>query len=347
MKPENEFLLGSPLTDAASTLCLNRKIKDLQGLTKRLKNISMHSAYYLLRISITTPRLIFFLRGSPMWRNESGLTQYDEVLKSSIESILNIELNDKAWIESSLPIKKGGIGIRHASDIALPCFLSSLYNVSALLDQLLPQNYRLADITKLESEERWCRKFGELPEESLRIYQGAWESYEIIQKIGILEHQMNEAVDKARFLTNSSKESGSWLHCLPSPQLGTHLNNDEFRISIGLRLGIAIVQPHRCVCGTKVNKYGRHGLSCSKASGTLPRHGSANDLIQRSLRSAEIHSKLEPTGCSRTDGKRGDGLTLIPWAKGKSLLWDFTCADTFANSYVKTRIGLGSKTSRR
>lgn len=334
MKPENEFLLGSPLTDAASTICLNKKILDLQNLTKRLKNISMHSAYYLLRISITTPRLIFFLRGSPMWRNESGLSQYDEVLKSSIESIFNIELNDNAWIESSLPIKKGGIGIRHASDIALPCFLSSLYNVSALLDQLLPENYRQVDMTKVESEDHWCRKFGELPEESLRIYQGVWESYEINQKIEILEHQLNVAVDKARFLANTSKESGAWLHSLPSPQLGTHLNNDEFRISIGLRLGAAIVQPHKCVCGTKVNKYGRHGLSCSKASGTLPRHGSGNDLIQRALRSAEIPCKREPTGCSRKDGKRADGLTLVPWSKGKSLLWDFTCADTFANSYV-------------
>lgn len=136
-------------------------------------------------------------------------------------------------------------------------------------------------MTKVESEDHWCRKFGELPEESLRIYQGVWESYEINQKIENLRQQMNVAVDKARFLANSSKETGAWLHSLPSPQLGTHLNNEEFRISIGLRLGVAIVQPHKCVCGTKVNKYGRHGLSCSKASGTLPRHGSGNDLIQR------------------------------------------------------------------
>jgi len=28
------------------------------------------------------------------------------------------------------------------------------------------------------------------------------------------------------------------------------------------------------------------------------------------------------------------GLTLVPWAKGKSLVWDFTCADTLAPSYI-------------
>lgn len=187
----------------ASTLCLNKKMSDLQNLTKKLKNKSMHSAYYLLRISITTPRLIFFLRGSPMWRNESSLLQYDEVLKNSIESIFNIALSNRAWIESSLPIKKGGIGIRHASDIALPCFLSSLYDASALLDQLLPKNYRLVDLEKVESEDHWCGKFGELPEESLRIYQGVWESYEIDQKIENVKHYLKAIVDKSRFLANS------------------------------------------------------------------------------------------------------------------------------------------------
>ncbi len=27
-------------------------------------------------------------------------------------------------------------------------------------------------------------------------------------------------------------------------------------------------------------------------------------------------------------------MTLIPWARGLSLLWNYTCADTFAPSYL-------------
>jgi hypothetical protein len=38
----------------------------------------------------------------------------------------------------------------------------------------------------------------------------------------------------------------------------------------------------------------------------------------------------------RDDGKRPDGLTLGPWSRGKCLLWDATCADTLANSYVSS-----------
>lgn len=37
---------------------------------------------------------------------------------------------------------------------------------------------------------------------------------------------------------------------------------------------------------------------------------------------------------SRDDGERPDGLTLIPWEKGQSLVWDTTCIDTLADSFL-------------
>ena len=40
----------------------------------------------------------------------------------------------------------------------------------------------------------------------------------------------------------------------------------------------------------------------------------------------------EPTGLCRQDGKRPDGLSLIPWQNG--LVWDVTVVSTLADSYV-------------
>jgi len=42
----------------------------------------------------------------------------------------------------------------------------------------------------------------------------------------------------------------------------------------------------------------------------------------------------EPTGLSRSDGRRPDGLTFIPWQNGKSLTWDVTVATMLADSYI-------------
>ena len=42
----------------------------------------------------------------------------------------------------------------------------------------------------------------------------------------------------------------------------------------------------------------------------------------------------EPSGLLRTDGKRPDGVTQLPWKTGKCVTWDVTVIDTLASSYV-------------
>ena len=59
-----------------------------------------------------------------------------------------------------------------------------------------------------------------------------------------------------------------------------------------------------------------------------------NSIIQRSLAAAQILSTLEPTGLIGSDGQRPDGVTIAPWKSGRPLVWDATCPDTYAASYV-------------
>ena len=43
---------------------------------------------------------------------------------------------------------------------------------------------------------------------------------------------------------------------------------------------------------------------------------------------------LEPNGLNRDDGRRPDGITVYPFSRGKSLCWDATCVNTFAESSI-------------
>ena len=48
---------------------------------------------------------------------------------------------------------------------------------------------------------------------------------------------------------------------------------------------------------------------------------------------------------SRSDGKRPDGMTLLPWSTGKCAVWDVTVIDTMDNSYLNsTSITAGGAT---
>ena len=85
-----------------------------------------------------------------------------------------------------------------------------------------------------------------------------------------------------------------------------------------------------CLCGALVEVNGLHGLLSGKHS----RHASINDIIYRACCRADIPAVNKPTGLTRTDGKRADGSTLVPWSAGKCVLWDIMIVDIKAQSYA-------------
>ena len=54
---------------------------------------------------------------------------------------------------------------------------------------------------------------------------------------------------------------------------------------------------------------------------------------------------LEPRGLYRTDGKRPDGVTMIPWELGKQLVWDVTVVDALAPSGLKKGSSCNTETT--
>ena len=141
--------------------------------------------------------------------------------------------------------------------------------------------------------------------------------------------------ETARLLAAATTQSGTWLNALPISSLGLKVDDDVVRIATGLCLGVAICHPHKCrSCGADVDSLGTHGLSCCYSSGRYCRHAAVNDIVKRSLDSARIPSHLELSGLYRSDVRRPDGASIVPWKERKVLVWNATCPDTLAPSYL-------------
>ena len=112
---------------------------------------------------------------------------------------------------------------------------------------------------------------------------------------------------------------------------------------MGLPLGLPLCRSHTCQhCGAEVSQFATHCLSCRKSAGCHHRHSAVNDFIHRALVAAHLPSCLEPSGLYRSDGKRPDGVSTVPWKCGQFLAWDAPCPET-PHSHVKAWCLRGSR----
>jgi hypothetical protein len=130
-------LLGAPLLhgsalDASLTRCCEALAKAIE----RLQLLQAHDALVLLRSSFSAPKIQFILRGVSCFEHPA-LNVFDCLLRDGISRITNSNLSDTQWIQASLPVRDGGLGIRRVASLALPAYLASAAGSRHLQGQIL------------------------------------------------------------------------------------------------------------------------------------------------------------------------------------------------------------------
>ena len=282
--------------------------------------------------------MLYLLRTAPCFRSPK-LALFDESLRRILSSVCNIpfSVEECLWTQASLPVKFGGLGIRSTIHLAPSAFLASVAGSSDLVNRIVrPGSVSCSSPESEAALLEWSR-WHEYPPpvEPACFSQKSWD---VPVASGIADSLLDNAPDnmtRARLLASRCAESGAWLNAIPISACGLRMDNESIRAAVGLRLGAPLVQPHLCChCGAEVDELATHGLSCRWSEGRLPRHAAINDIICRSLSSAKVPARLEPNGLFRSDGKRPDGVSLLPWKEGKCVIWDVTCPDSFAPSHL-------------
>lgn len=332
------MLLGAPvMAGTAVDHALREKKESLEQAIGRLFLLPAHDALCLLRNSIAIPKLLYTLRTSPC-SNSPILAEFDGILRGGLCRLLNVNLSDVQWSQASLPVHKGGLGVRSACMLAPSAFLASAAATLPLQEAILAPS-----ALSMNNEDKAVKDalivWHELtnapePSDTCRRVQRAWDEQISNTVFQTLLSTQSLPVDQARLRAVSSPHAGDWLHAPPLTAIGLRLSNEDIRVAVAHRLGAVACQPHTCICGSLVDARGLHGLSCRKSAPRHIRHSQLNDLIWRAIKRAQIPASKEPVGLSRSDGKRPDGATLLPWARGKPLAWDVTVPDTYAASHM-------------
>ena len=329
----NASLLGAPLFHGpALDTAWNKCCDDLAMAAERLRDIGSQDALILLRSSFSAPKVLHLLRCAPSVSHKA-LKIFDRCLRDAIHHITNSNLSDIQWLQASLPVKDGGLGVRRVSSLAIPAYLASAASTLSLQEEILSNCTNSDNSYFHEYLSLWSSSFGAVPD-TLPVKQPFWDRPGIQADRLVVENSLSSPIQQAAFLAASAQHSGDWLFALPIASCGLRLDNEAVRIAIGVRLGLQLCVPHRCHCGAQVDAHGRHSFVCKRAPGRTIRHHHLNELVARALSAASIPNTKEPQGLSRSDGKRPDGLTLVPWQSGKPLVWDVTVVCPLADSYV-------------
>ena len=237
----------------------------------------------MLSFSFAIPKVLYALRTAPCFLSPD-LQSFDETLCTILKSIVNVHIdNDSVWLQASLQVRAGGIGIRRSAQLAPSAHLASAAGCSELVHQILPPH--LLDNPDFFETGLDLWREGIYP---ASCKQRNWDAPRIE-----VTFQLSFGVDKSAVPSMSPGNFPPRVWSLPQCSsvlpMGLRMDDNVIRIAVGLRLGLPLCRSHECSnCGAQIETFGPHGLSCWFSKGRHSRHASLNDIIKRSLDAAKI-----------------------------------------------------------
>src|SRR6218665_464362 len=205
--------------------------------------------------------------------------------KGGLDSIINCSLSDLQWLQATLPLKDGGLGVRRVVSLASSAYLASAASTlglqSAILSGVAASSDSFRDIHHILMEARRDSLPQQMTPEPDK--QSAWDRPLVEADKEEVRRGASGLVEHARLDAVCRPHSADWMMALPLAACGLVLDNEAVRVAVGLRLGHALCAPHSCVCGSWVGQEGHHGLVCRRAQGRSLRHHAINDIIWRAL----------------------------------------------------------------
>ena len=299
---------------------------------------------HLLRSCLSLCKLNHLLRTVPPGVADSQLARFDRGLRHALGSIIHSSVSDTAWLQATLPVRLGGLGLRQALVSSPAAFLGSCNSTRQLANRL--QNVGTVSLSSSSITTGEDTANVTITSHLTDCYVSPSNAYGLAQKA--LQAQIDDKLlsslkdtcslrDRARLNTVASTHAGAWLKAIPNQKLGLTLSKHEFITSTRIWLGIPIFPPHpnalRCVCGQVMDQFGDHALCCEVGPLRTKRHDALRDIIWHALLTDNSEVKREQRCSSHNHHRPGD-IYHPDFLDGKPGFFDITVRSSLQSRHV-------------
>ena len=305
------------------------------------------TALLLLRSCAGYTKLMYNARTSPRSSMADELSVFDADVRGTLESIMNVSLDDGAWARSQWATSTSGLGLRSIARHADCAFLSSMLNTRELQAEICPAlEANVPAISEAAVESAISAISGFLAQE---------QAMAVISGERVSQHMLSVAIDRAEWdamLTSPSTPThikahlqllslpgaNEWLHAPPNDEEGLKMDPELFKLAIARRLRVPILHEHTScsLCGSALDVYMDHALVCGCGGDRTLRHNAVRNTVYEDARNVGIRCTKEKSGLlpprpgheslqgeRSTNGRRPADIWFPDWRNGKAGAVDF------------------------
>ena len=222
------------------------------------------------------------------------------------------------------------MGLHRASLYAPAAFIASVVFTQDLVGAMLglssPFSFHFDSTLKTLAQSIGRNEWRSLGDFDFTVSQRSL--FEIIDN-ACFEDLLRSAPDsrfRALALSSSIPHSGDWLRVIPSPQLGLHFQDREYRFCLQYWLGVRMssLEATCPICFRECDAYGDHHVGCGGNNDRIARHDCLRETLFSVAQSAALAPRREVPSLIPGSCNRPADLYLPVWKCGRPAALDIT-----------------------
>ena len=295
-------VLGTPIgSEQFISNHFSSKIEKNDRIIKKLPKLNdPQISFALLSKCMGLSKVGYFLRTSPCSDTIDLATRFDNSTNEALELIIGKDLPKIARLQTELPLKLGGLGLRSAVKHAPASFLSSINSVTPTICSIFHSASILENINveKESASQSLSTHIGGKPISTLFVSKSQRVISESIDD-QVMSSLLNNSSSssQARIHSCSGSHGAALLNAPLASVRGFKLSQQEFTHFISTRLGLQNIsnEGDRCThCRAVMDTSGYHVSICKFGDfSVVHRHNSIRNVIHSQCQRAAWSPKLE------------------------------------------------------